>query len=30
MLLLLVMALDRAIRNENREGVYNGRGILIL
>ncbi len=26
----LIMALDRAIRNENKESVYNGRGILIL
>ncbi len=26
----LIMALDRAIRNENRESVYDGRGILIL
>jgi len=26
----LVMALDRAIRNENRDSVYDGRGILIL
>lgn len=26
----MIMALDRAIRNENRESVYNGRGILIL
>ncbi|MGQ4666836.1 terminase large subunit [Metabacillus halosaccharovorans] len=26
----MIMALDRAIRNENRESVYDGRGILIL
>ncbi|WP_366923865.1 terminase large subunit [Metallumcola ferriviriculae] len=26
----LIMALDRAIRNENRESVYDGRGILVL
>ncbi len=26
----LIMALDRAIRNENKESVYNDRGILIL
>lgn len=26
----LIMALDRAIRNDNKESVYNGRGILIL
>lgn len=26
----LIMALDRAIRNENLESVYDGRGILIL
>ena len=26
----LIMALDRAIRNENRASVYDERGILIL
>ena len=26
----LIMALDRAIRNENVNSVYDGRGILVL
>jgi phage terminase large subunit-like protein len=26
----LIMALDRAVRNENRGSIYDGRGILIL
>ena len=26
----LIMALDRAIRNENRDSVYDNRGILII
>ena len=26
----LVMALDRAIRNENKSSVYDERGILVL
>ena len=26
----LVMALDRAIRNENNNSVYDGRGILFV
>ncbi|MFT5873887.1 MAG: phage terminase large subunit-like protein [Clostridium sp.] len=26
----LIMALDRAIRNENKSSVYDGRGILVL
>ncbi|GAA0469348.1 hypothetical protein GCM10008935_26450 [Alkalibacillus silvisoli] len=27
---VMIMALDRAIRNENRESVYNERKILII
>ena len=26
----LIMALDRALRNQNAESVYNSRGILII
>ena len=26
----LIMALDRAIRNESKASVYDGRGILVL